>query len=300
VTLEASVAAFIDDWTWAIPDWESWRVSRQAGHVETSPEKRFVVSDQELIFVYELTLDRPFDTYGATVRLVNLSSRTGRIHTYRHGTSVFFTLKPGEGVPNSQLTITGVNDDVCLRVRFVGHILLDFDEQTSLQRDIIANVDPLEDTDFKLICGDREFPCHKIFLRARSPVLRAAFSNSKSCNEFRVDGFSPDAVKKMLRFVYSNSIGDADADADLLRLADFFNIRSLTKLCQLKLSSTISRDNVFDLLTLAESVGVEADVLKDKVVDFIVKNYASLKETSKWKNLDVGLLNDILDKALQK
>jgi hypothetical protein len=208
-------------------------------------------------------------------------------------------MKPGEGSLSPECTLVFDGHDqgaIACRIRFVGHILLDFDEHTSLHRDLVTHTNATEDSDFKLICEEQVFPCHKLFLKARSSVFRDAFASSLNSNEFRIESFKPDSVKKMLKFIYSNSIED-NVDADLLKLADFFNIQALTKLCEQRLSEIISKDNIFDLLTLAESVS-QAEILKVNVMDFIVKNYNELKEKSKWNTLDKRLLNEILDKAL--
>jgi len=100
----------------------------------------------------------------------------------------------------------------------------------------------------------------------------------------------------MLEFIYSNSVSGS-VDGDLLKLADFFNIQGLTKLCEKRLSDSISKENIFDLLTLSESFS-QAEILKENVMDFIVKNYSELKENSRWNSLDKRLLNEILAKVL--
>ena len=289
--LKPFIAAFVGDWTWTIPDWRTWSASKPPGHVETSPEQCFVVLDQELRFAYELIVPQPGS--GPSTRLINRSNRTVRVKTSTYPYETYI-VKPGDRCQGPGITFHSFLDGpLNCRMAFNAHILLDFDVPSSLQRDFLALLDDPEKCDFTLICKDQKFPCHSFILKARTPVLAGAFESSEETDQLEIKGFEPSSVQKMVEFIYSDTIS-SDADADLLKLADYFNIQGLIKLSDQRLADAVSEDNVFDLLTLADCVP-EAKVLKQTAMDFIIENYSQLKESPEWDQMSNRGLRDILD-----
>lgn len=282
------LAAFISGWTWTIPDFDSFKVLNPVGHVETSPDQTFIIENQEYTFAYELTLNSPDSN--PTIKLINKSNRILRIRSCQppHDT---FTVKPGGGCDGPEANyFWDSQDELICEVAFEAFI---YDVPSSLHCDLLALLDDPEKSDFMLICEDQKFPCHSLILRARSPVLAAAFESSEPTKMLKIDGFKPSSVRRMLEFIYSDAV-NSDPDADLLKLADYFNIQGLNKICDRRLAESVVEDNVFDLLTLAESVP-EAKILMEKVLDFIVENYKHLKETPKWDQMKIGRLQALLD-----
>ena len=59
-------------------------------------------------------------------------------------------------------------------------------------------------TDFKLKCGDYEFPCHKVNVSARSPVLARALEEDTEADQYEIKTFQPATVKQVLKFIYAD------------------------------------------------------------------------------------------------
>ena len=291
--LEPSLAAYIGDWTWTIPNFETWVVSMPDGHIEESPVKHFVVGDHKFSFSYRFQVGEQW----GRCRLINRSKMDVRLTGNNPPYNLI--LRPGEDCNFCWMTFD-LEGDVDGIFRNRATIMIDYDEESPLQRDLLSLFKNPNDSDFTLLCEDEKFSCHKCILKARSPVLAAALEATQESNElieFRVDSDSfkvrPDSVKQILEFIYSDSIS-GDVDADLLKLADYFNIQGLVKLCQNRMADTITEDNFFSLLTLAESIS-EGKILKKTVMDFIVENYQVLKETADWQKLTIRQRDDIMD-----
>ena len=285
--LEPCLAAFIGDWTWTIPNFENWVDSKPDGHIEESPVKHFVVGDHKFSFSYRFQV-------GGRCRLINRSKMDVRLTGNNPPYNLI--LRPGEDCNFCWMTFD-LEGDVDGIFRNRATIMIDYDEESPLQRDLLSLFKNPNDSDFTLLCEDEKFSCHKYIIKARSPFLAAVFEATLETKEYRVDSDSfkvrPDSVKKMLEFFYSDTIS-GDVDADLLKLADYFDIPGLLKLCQIRLAVTIRKDNYFSLLTLAESIS-EGKILKKNVMHYIAENYPVLKETPDWQKLTIRQRDDIMD-----
>ena len=199
--LQPIAAASIADWTWTIPNLQDLMMAPH-GQVINSPPKSFSVMGQEFSFCYELTLTNAWGPI--RTRLINQSNRDVMIKSCRYPTETF-TLKHGEGCERGIFFVIRLGDDGVENgnVKNDAFILLDLDIEGQL--DFLNLLEDPKDSDFKLICQDKEFPCHRNFLRARSSVLASAFESSEKSGEFKLDKFNPDSVKKMLEFVYEHS-----------------------------------------------------------------------------------------------
>ena len=290
--LQPIAAASIADWTWTIPNLQDLMMAPH-GQVINSPPKSFSVMGQEFSFCYELTLTNAWGPI--RTRLVNQSNRDVTIKSYEHPTEVY-TLKHGEGCERAASFEIRPEEDGVVNgvVRNDAFILLDLDIEGQL--DFLTLLEDPKDSDFKLICQDKEFPCHRNFLRARSSVLAGAFESSEKSGEYKLDKFNPDSVKKMLEFVYSSSF-KGDADQDLLRLADFLDIQGLMKQCCQKLATTLSMVNVFNLLNLADTLNASAQILADQAIKFIAENFAELQDDPEWEGMTNRRMRDIFSRV---
>ena len=285
--LKPLAVAEIGSWKWTIPNWDDFEFDNPPGHVETSPQKTFVVMGQEFRFCYDLTLPNGWDM---NVRLINQSNKDVQIKHRGHSAEIY-TLKPGEGSHRS--TFFYVRHDGAAVIQNEATIVIDTDMEAQL--DFLTPLENHKDSDFKFICQGKEFPCHRVFLRAKSPVLDSAFDASEKSGEYKLDKFNPDSVKKMLQFVYSSSF-QGDATEDLLRLADFLDIEGLVNQCCKKLAMTLSNDNVFDRLNFAETLDSSAQLLKEESLQYIADNYDELKDDPVWETMTNRRLRDILDR----
>jgi len=63
-------------------------------------------------------------------------------------------------------------------------------------------------TDFTLVCSGKRFPCHKLVLAAQSSVFQDMFRHSESGDEIVVEDVRPEALDKLLEFVYLERVGE--------------------------------------------------------------------------------------------
>ena len=89
--------------------------------------------------------------------------------------------------------------------------------------------------DYKLVCGEEEFPCHRAILAARSPVVARGLAQGEHLGRDVSDGWqvqdsSPAAVWTLLRFLYTAEAPmnlSGRLSVEVLRLAAFFDVIEL-------------------------------------------------------------------------
>lgn len=115
-------------------------------------------------------------------------------------------------------------------------------------------------TDFELNVDGRCFPVHKFVLAARSPVFATLFEDEslKSPTEAittiqRIAPVDAECMELFLKFIYTGEL-DGIATKDLLKLASFYQIETLEKICQ---DATASYINCDQMATLALCLNAE-------------------------------------------
>jgi len=126
---------------------------------------------------------------------------------------------------------------------------------SQLSVDMKSMLDVGKYTDFTIVCGDKEFNCHKAVLSARSQVFDAMLTQNmveKNSNRAEILDFDADVVRDMIQFIYSGEVSDMKVKAvHLLPAADKYDLTHLKELCVASLCETISTENVLDLLIMA-------------------------------------------------
>merc|ERR1711990_11762 len=112
---------------------------------------------------------------------------------------------------------------------------------------------------------------------ARSKVFDAMFSAKSGYAES--DGVvvikeaEPDVLQAFVRFLYTDEIDTSEKDkslADLLVLANRYDVQALKEHCTQKLANSLTIDNAATLLGISSES--EAPVLRQRVLDFISGN----------------------------
>ena len=154
--------------------------------------------------------------------------------------------------------------------------------------DIATILDTGLDSDFSLICDDREFPCHRAILRARSEVFAKTFSHKMQENEesrFVIHDSSPVAVEALLKHLYTGAI-PADLDnltVEILQLAEFFQLGELREECRLSLLRNLGVENAVTTLVHVDCYfHQDGTGMKDKVKEFIRRNAAKVVDNEHW------------------
>merc|ERR1712088_390389 len=96
-----------------------------------------------------------------------------------------------------------------------------FEEQTSFGPHVIK-VMVLEHTDVTLVStNNQEVPCHRFILAARSPVFKRLFASQAATGELLRESIdsSTEALKAMVKYLYTDTLENADINEDLMNLA---------------------------------------------------------------------------------
>lgn len=106
----------------------------------------------------------------------------------------------------------------------------------------------LEHTDMVLVSASgEEIPCHKFILAVRSADFRKLFSMQESPPgseglKIHLDANS-DAVKALIKYLYTDSVGIDDISEDLIALATKYNLTQLKEYCLPTFIENINADN---------------------------------------------------------
>jgi len=138
-------------------------------------------------------------------------------------------------------------------------------------------------SDFTIISRGKRFPCHKVFLAARSKYFEALFRIDQK-QELIIDFATPEIVEAILDFMSKGLIpSDIDDKAmDLIPLADMYGLDLLTKACQVSLVKNLSLENVLETFVIADK-HVRTDEIRQKILAFIKKESLQIVKTENWK-----------------
>ena len=154
-------------------------------------------------------------------------------------------------------------------------------------------------SDFKIVCGDKTFNCHKNIVANKSDVLQTMMlskdwtENKK--NTLLIEDFEPKTVEQMLRFVYT---GECDKyTVSLLHIANKYNIKRLVSICEQELIKSINLSNATKRLQAADLIGRKH--LKERAVGFVAKNIKALIDTPEWSQ-EIETSTELLSAILRK
>ena len=240
-------------------DAEDWTLHRPI-EVEThlketlvaKKEIKFVVYDGELMGGLRLTLAQGVDPATVEAR--------GAVAVRRRGAEAVSCLseepwvkleeygQDSEGRARIRVCIyLGAEKDF-LKERLVdGQLLVEVDLEVAVRREQLDKArDRLETLakqiggvsgheDYKLVCGEEEFPCHRAILAARSPVVARGLAQGEHLGRavregWQVHDSSPAAVRALLDFVYTAQVPDMEEEGlavEVHKLSDFFEVMEL-------------------------------------------------------------------------
>lgn len=126
-------------------------------------------------------------------------------------------------------------------------------------------------SDFTLECCGVKFPCHKAILAARSKVFNKMFAaNMKETKtEMAKMTMKVETLKAMLEFIYSGEVSGDINNAELLEVADMYELPGLVAICFNSFKTMVSIEDVTDVLIISDRHGL-ADFKKlamEKVVE---------------------------------
>jgi hypothetical protein len=143
---------------------------------------------------------------------------------------------------------------------------------------------------------------HRCILMKMAPTLAALLGSNMSPTIVELPNDSVQAFKSLLRYIYGLEIFDIGNDIarikDILELANKYGVVNLKLEMEELLVSSISLnvDNFIDYLTYAESKNCA--LLKETVMNFIIKNRIDIHASQKFANipddLKENLWNDVI------
>eukprot|EP00092_Neocalanus_flemingeri_P053193 GFUD01062439.1.p1 GENE.GFUD01062439.1~~GFUD01062439.1.p1 ORF type:complete len:372 (-),score=83.63 GFUD01062439.1:113-1228(-) len=151
--------------------------------------------------------------------------------------------------------------------------------------------------DVMIVCGGREFSCHKLILSSQSPVFKAMFEgDSKENKEGRVDivDCTPEAVEEFLYFLYFAMLRPArftSADLEqmlgLLHLTSKYQVEVLMTSCLDVIMDIMDLDNVLQILVVLDKYDVQSCAVK-MVSDFMKENIVEIVNKEDWSEFVVN------------
>ncbi|OEL21373.1 BTB/POZ and MATH domain-containing protein 1 [Dichanthelium oligosanthes] len=158
------------------------------------------------------------------------------------------------------------------------------------------------------------FHAHKIILAMRSPVFKAQLYGGimeSTAKLILVTDMLPDVFKALLCYIYTDTLpapdGQADDDEDvtevishLLLAADQYSVERLRILCEYKLCTLVTADNIVKLLVFAEEQ--HCNMIKDACIEFMatsdrIGKVVASKEYAQLRSTHPLILIDALEKS---
>lgn len=162
-----------------------------------------------------------------------------------------------------------------------------------LSRDLAGLLESERFSDVTLVAEGQAFPAHKAVLASRSPVFAAMFEYDmleNSENVVEIADVEPEALRELLRFVYSERVEGLDHMAlDLFEAADKYALEELKLMCEDALYFGLSVENAVEVLVHADLHC--ADGLKKRVKRFIADHSEEVVETPGYKAIGEAQLH---------
>jgi len=159
-------------------------------------------------------------------------------------------------------------------------------EINRLSLDMISLFESGEYSDCIIVCGVKEFNCHKAVLTGRSPVFKAMFTGDMVENRSSkvvIKDFDEDTVIELIHYIYSGNARNLDRKAvDLLAAADKYDLNELRDICETHLCNEISMTNVCDMLIIAHLH--ESTMLQNTALQFVSDNGKKILDQVGWKD----------------
>ena len=120
---------------------------------------------------------------------------------------------------------------------------------------------------------------------ARSSVFEKMFSSDMEesrTNRVTIKTLEPDIVKKMIHYIYTDTVEGLEDDAeDLLPAADMYDLPGLKTMCEDVMIEKMDLDTAQDLLLKADMY--KAAKLKEKAMEYIVECRKEFISQEDWK-----------------
>lgn len=153
-------------------------------------------------------------------------------------------------------------------------------------------------TDMVIRTNEKDFPCHKIILAARSDYFKTLFeSNFQDTNILDwSDVFDSGTVETILEYFYNNGqipIDIEEKSYDLLKVAHLRVLKRLKNACFDSLRSNITVENAIKSLEIAKEYGEKE--LIEECIDFVGDHCEKVMETGAYQNMNPATKLQVFD-----
>ena len=120
----------------------------------------------------------------------------------------------------------------------------------------------MENTDFALVFGGEEVPCHKIVLAAASPVFKAMVENKhKEAIEGRANiQFSAEVGRAFMQYIYTSDMPEGllkEHASAFLAMGELYDFKVLKDMAETELLSQLDKENMVELISIGETFRAE-------------------------------------------
>ena len=141
------------------------------------------------------------------------------------------------------------------------------------------------------------FYAHRFILQHHSPELAALCAMSEGMTPILIDDTKPDVFRHLLYYVYGGEISGEEFkihSKDLINAADKYGVTNLKLEAEVWYvhNAEITFDNVIDNLLYADAINCA--LLKETVMDFIVKNKKEVMERVSFQDVPGNVCKDLL------
>lgn len=193
----------------------------------------------------------------------------------------------------------GVNS--CMNIEiFISHESENFGQLLKNYNELLLNE---QFNDVTFVIGREKFAAHRQILSTQSSVFKSMFEHDmleKTSGVVKITDVESNTFKLLLRYIYYGKVNASDLEdwLKLLVAADKYDMTNLSSLCEDRVIKNLNVYNVSDALVTADRVNAEA--LKEKSVNFIVRNKRRVINTKGFKNLVKTRRADLLYELLHK
>eukprot|EP00092_Neocalanus_flemingeri_P108629 GFUD01139511.1.p1 GENE.GFUD01139511.1~~GFUD01139511.1.p1 ORF type:complete len:367 (-),score=100.47 GFUD01139511.1:32-1075(-) len=147
--------------------------------------------------------------------------------------------------------------------------------------------DDMAFTDFRVVCSGKSFPCHKVFLAAQSPVLKAMIdSNMKEAIEatLELENRSEAVTESFVKYFYTGQVDKKvlnENAVNFLDLGEKYDMVELKTMAEQNMIAKLDKENMLSFFLAGDLF--RGQQLRAAAKTFLRQNKASLKEHGGWK-----------------
>jgi len=144
-------------------------------------------------------------------------------------------------------------------------------------------------TDFRVICSGKSFPCHKVFLMARSSVFKAMIEgNMKEANEGSVElkNCTEAVGESFVKFFYTGLVDEEilkENAISFLDLGEQYDLAGLKAIAEQTMIANLNTDNMLNFFQAGDLY--KAKKIKAAAKSFLRQNRRSLLKQEGWKDV---------------